>query len=547
MINSSAGHAGRHWYLLLFISLFALNQLHAISPGENPSEPDSLSFSPDSLSVLEQRGMSADDSLEFNREKLAQDVQEEVNRRINRAGINAIPHLIYRENYHLITPTIFNPDIKKNGFSIIPFSVQPVQYLQDFFTMNEISYRRNRLDFTSHSTFLPVSFTESFLCLGDYEMNHAGFLFHKGNIAGIENLGLKVGYLGDEGNWLGINEAGRNFDLELFYSRNRCKMHLFYNNISRMISPLKLYPVPDLTEDEKVRYRLQETSFLLENPVIDVGFRYEYCSLTTSNRDLYQFLLKKKILFPGNTLNLSAEYIYNSPAETRELYCNWDHELKTNLFHIASTGSYHKKGEFDISAEAGLRIYQNLHFWNEYTKVENNQAGIHYFLEKKSSGLFWRGERCEIRISGGINSEQNVEYFLENYSHIRIELGALNLLLNNYLIYSSPENDEFNYPEWQIKTDLSFNLDVRHGNSITLGLEQNYCSLFINPCCPDPFLFRNETFLLTAYLAVNITPLFRIRLDAVNLANTENIFGYDIHNRLPEIHFNVSVNWIFIN
>ncbi len=53
-----------------------------------------------------------------------------------------LPHLIYKENFHLSSPFNLNMRITKNGFSEIPFTTSTIQTVQNNRSIYKTNYKR---------------------------------------------------------------------------------------------------------------------------------------------------------------------------------------------------------------------------------------------------------------------------------------------------------------------------------------------------------------------------------------------------------------------
>ena len=84
-----------------------------------------------------------------------------------------LPHLIYKENFHLSSPFNLNVRIRKNGFSEIPFATGNLQTVQNNRNIFRTIYKRGNIFYNSYGYSLPVAITETYMGLGDKDMNNS--------------------------------------------------------------------------------------------------------------------------------------------------------------------------------------------------------------------------------------------------------------------------------------------------------------------------------------------------------------------------------------
>ena len=195
-------------YLILFIMLpiicLAQNEIieiETVIDSLEISQPvkDSLEIPADSLAVIE---VSADsiyipaeeipDTTGISLKELKQNLEQYLEDTQNNKEKLQFPFILYNENFHLKTP--FDPALRfiKNGFTVIPFKVSNLHILQNYNPFFNTEYKRGFTIFSEGNFDLPVAVTESFLCLGEGDMNHAYISFRKGDILGLKNINLKI-------------------------------------------------------------------------------------------------------------------------------------------------------------------------------------------------------------------------------------------------------------------------------------------------------------------------------------------------------------------
>ena len=137
-----------------------------------------------------------------------------------------LPHLIYKENFHLSSSFNLNMRIRKNGFSEIPFATGNLQTVQNNRNIFKTIYKRGNIFYSSYGYSLPVAITETYMGLGEIDMNNISVSLMKGSILGIPKLNMQLDFLGEKGIWQGYeNEVIQNFHLHLSYDLNFAKVH----------------------------------------------------------------------------------------------------------------------------------------------------------------------------------------------------------------------------------------------------------------------------------------------------------------------------------
>ena len=177
-----------------------------------------------------------------------------------------IPHLIYNENFHLSSPFDLNVCIKKNGFSEIPFALGDLQILQNNQNFYNSIYKRGNIFYNSLIYSFPVAITETYMGLGDIDMNNISVSLMKGGIFGIPAFDMQLDFLGEKGKWLGYeDEASQNFHLHLSYDLGFSKIYFDNSFIDQSLPGEKhingyQYPFQSTINEEKEYYFNRMTS-----------------------------------------------------------------------------------------------------------------------------------------------------------------------------------------------------------------------------------------------------------------------------------------------
>jgi len=306
-----------------------------------------------------------------------------------------LPHLIYKENFHLSSPFSLNMRIKKNGFSEIPFATGNLQTVQNYRSIYNTTYKRGNIFYNSWEYSLPVALTETYMGLGDNDMNNIAVSLMKGSIFGIPAFNIQLDYLGEKGIWQGFeNEAIQNFHLNLTYDLGLAII-LFDNSMIDQTIPGEkdidgyAYPFDSVSNKEN------EYSILILNKFIDIGFKYknndyEIDNTINKERDLIQVLAQKKIQIPNHQLDLSYEFVseditinsYSNPDTT--LITNRDnsfyilsgnHESNILGFNIGNTGYYQDENNFQFDSELLKKLFLGLNLMGEF-----NTKSDEYFI-----------------------------------------------------------------------------------------------------------------------------------------------------------------------
>jgi hypothetical protein len=517
------------------------------------SVEDSLEIAADSLAVIE---VSADsiyiptevtpDTTGISLKELKQSLDQYLEDTQNNKEKLQFPFILYNENFHMKTP--FDPVLRfiKNGFTVIPFKVSNLHILQNFKPFFNTEYNRGFTIFSESNYDLPVAVTESSLTLGEGDMNHAFISFKKGDILGLKNVNMKIDYLGQEGQWLSVNEKSRNFNLHLFSSHDWGKINLYHTTIDQKISTNKLANAPELPESKRIEDKISDTAILFENKYINFGARFEKTKTDTLNRDLSELLLSKTFENNSHYIHSSYEYFMNNSNDTNFHLLTLDHHSQIAFFNLGNSGYYQDEENHVFTSELEYKVLKGINVIVKYNVLKSENIFFFQPEERTATGLtldlpFMQTEV----IAGKENLNEENTYFAETTSYADIHYKRLQLKMKNWTLYHDIELDGL--PVWQSQTSLEFILNLEYNNAIKIGLEHVYTSECNYTCDLQDSIVRDKFSNLDAWLAFQITRRFQIKVDAVNLLNNDRLFAYPVSEQLSGLRFNVNLHWIFIN
>ena len=490
-----------------------------------------------------------------------------------------IPHLIYNENFHLSSPFDLNVRIKKNGFSEIPFALGNLQILQNNQNFYNTIYKRGNIFYNSLRYSLPVAITETYMGLGDIDMNNISVSLIKGSILGNPAFDMQLNFLGEKGKWLGYeDEASQNFHLHLSYDLGFSKIHFDNSFIDQALPGEKhingyQHPFQSTINEEK------EYSITVENEILNVGFKYkqndyEMGEVFSKERNLLQVLAKKKFQTPNHFIDVSYEFVsedieidsYSNPdtmqtvlTDNKYYIFSGDHESNIFGFNIGNTAFYQDENNFQFDTELIKKLSNSFNVLGEFTTKSNeyfaNPLVIYPRKESRSNvggGVFIDSPIINLK---AIIGQHHIEDFNGNYRYLESTVN-LGLTKNVGIIYDlwvrnekttyrvENNTDVMRYPEWQISGKLELIYHLKYNNAIKLGVKHIHHSNYSYTLDDLEVIFRNDSQNFDAYLKIQLTDRFEISVDAINLTNNNIMFTNSNH---AGTHFNFNVHWIFIN
>ncbi|MCD4797056.1 MAG: hypothetical protein K8R49_07815 [Candidatus Cloacimonetes bacterium] len=463
-----------------------------------------------------------------------------------------IPHLIYKENFHLKSP--FDPAIQftKNGFTIIPFEVSNTHILQNYKPFFNTRCVRDNIFFIEDDYDLPVAFSESYLGLGDFDMNHVTATLKKGNILGIKNLHFEGDYIGQDGEWLGTREQSRNYNIHLFCDLNWGKIHFYQTTIDQKINPNVLKDAPEIPEKDEIKEWISDSAILFENRFINIGGLIKTTEIDTMKRKLSEIMLTKSIKNDNNLLTLTYEYFRNTSVDSTFNIFSLNQSSDIYRFHLGNSGYFQNEDNYFLSSELSMKIFKPIslsvkHLTRQETGYRNlepeNRAGAGLIISPSFLRMEFIYGTETFDNSHGYESE-DIRFF-EMSNIINFNIRSFGINLKRWMLYRDVMN--LYLPTWQSKTILEVIYNMPYNNSIKLGLSHFYTSEYQFTCDGTDTIYNMKNLNLDAYLAFQITDRFEIKLDAVNLTNSDHLFAYPSSSELPEFHVNFNVKWIFVN
>ncbi len=466
--------------------------------------------------------------------KLKEQVDSLISKRKEIEKYEPLPYFIYNENFHL--KSLSEPDIwlRKNGFLILPFTTSKTHLLQNYAPLFQTDFSLNQISFYQTNYDLPVAMTEAILGLGDLDMNHAFVNFQKGNVFNIRNLNVKADYFGQDGYWYSIYETSSNFNLHLFYDHEFGRFHYYHTNIDQEIPSDKL--LENYATSSKILEKSIDNAFLWENEILNVGIQSENYKVGNLERKQTHLLLNKTLIFQQHKIQGSIEYfIQSEPDDDSFPIFSLNNNSYISSINIGNTIIYQDDDNFLFSSEIDRNIYKFFGLMGKYSKIKND-----FFLERKGIGLNISPSFADCNLLIG---EQRIGKIRKLYAESAVSFGFKfnNFMVNlkKWTLYQKPDENLQNYPELQSKTFLDLVYCLKYNNAIKFGLSHLYSSKFQNEL--DIPVKDNTN--LDGYLAFKITDRFEIKVDVVNLLNTNKMFGKEI----PARHYNFGVNWIFVN
>lgn len=492
-----------------------------------------------------------------------------------------LPHLIYKENFHLSSPFDLNVRIKKNGFSEIPFATGNLQTVQNNRNIYNTIYKRGNIFYNSLEYSLPAAITETCMGLGDIDMNNISASLMKGDIFGFPAFDMQLDFLSEKGIWQGNeNEVIQNFHLHLSYDLGYAKVH-FDNSLIDQTLPggkdINMYSYPFDSASNKEN----EYSITFENKIVDIGFKYKNNDYKIENifrkeRDLMQVLAQKKIQIPNHHLDLSFEFISEdittssfvnpdttdiTAKDSSYYFLSVDHDSYILGFNIGNTGYYQDEYNFQFDSELKKEISHGFNLFGEYSVLSNeyfpNYLTTFFYHQTRSrigGGILINPSQLKSKITIG---QHLIEGFKGEYYDIQniLDLKIFKKIgfkfkhwlrnertticvddVNNYNLYS--------FPEWQMSNLIEITYFLKHNNAIKIGFKQIYHSSYSYTLGDMDTIFQNDTQNFDAYLKIQLTDRFEISADVINLTNTNAMFTNSDH---PGTHFNFNVHWIFVN
>ncbi|MCF7858740.1 MAG: hypothetical protein K9N07_05375 [Candidatus Cloacimonetes bacterium] len=490
----------------------------------------------------------------------------------------SLPHLVYSENFHL--SSFFNPDvnIRKNGFTEIQSSTGSLQKIQNFRNIYKAVYKPGNIFYEPLNYSLPVALTETYMGLGDNDMNNIAVSLMKGDAFGIPDLDLQIDYLGEDGLWLSLeNEISKNLRLYLVYDTGFARISFEHTTIDQRLSGMKNIN-SYLFLNSSASYKVREYLLKVENKIVDLGMRFSADNYKIEEQfrkqsDVLQILVSKKLQTANHKLTLSSELIHaditnndlsdqSTTITTKQdsLYpiFFFDHESKIFAFKFGNTLTYQNKNNYYLNSEISKNIFTNLAIFTEYrTSAIDLKTSPSSILILDNRSNLGGGVKIDLpfvttKFKLGqhiINDLNSVFYELQN----KLNFGLSQNFKINFKTWLRKEQSNFlvkkdpnilTFPEWQTSDQLELTYNLPYKNAVKIGFKHIYHSAFTFYLEDPESQFTSDSHNLDAYFKLQITERFEIWADLINLTNTKTMFNNFSH---PGTHINFNVHWIFVN
>lgn len=492
----------------------------------------------------EEIGESQDEVVEkIDLGQLATDLQKHIEQKQIGREKQHLPFVFYRENFHFSSP--FDPNFitRKNGFSILQHYISNIHIFQNYYPLYNSRFSQGFLDLKKDNYNLPVAVTESFLGLGDENMNQAAVSYKKGTVFGIKKLHVEADYIGQDGYWLGKREKSRNFDLHLFYEHFWGKLHFYYTIIDQEISSNKLFSAPELAEVEIKKENSSEAAVKWENKFFTVGLRQQQTEVDSLKQTLKSILLTKEISYKQH--QVEANYEYCSMDDDFSILTIL-HESNLEPFVLSNNFYFREQNNYYLNSLLQFHLIKNLALLANYEKSGSKNILPFWQEERMAGGLqfFYNGLNLKL-IAGNETIHAAENHFIEAQTDFHTQISKFSIFIKNWTLYRTTDDPEI--PEFQTQLELEINLNLKYNNKIKFGVKNSALSKYGYFQDFSEGLVKNDFSSLDAWLGIQITDRFQIQVDAVNLLNAEELYGLPTSYNLPETHFNINVYWLFVN
>ena len=489
----------------------------------------------------------------------------------------------YNENYHLISWDRYQPYLHKNRFTIIPACTIPIHSFQNCYPLYEQEVTIQNWRFETRDYELPVTFVDAYAGLGYLNMDYGHIRLAKNDFLDLEDFRIGTSILFQDGYWMGMREKSSNYTLDTRLPVGPHTFRWYFLHINQDIPANKWRDQYEYLANVGYSEKISEHSLLWDNPVLNIGFRYEKLKYSDTpleeqpERTLYQLMLKRDFEWRHHYLGLTWEYFdlddsegISKPYLTESFrdigkivykYRNnnldiWSENYSGNSY------KYHTHSElnyrFSDYVTAGIGVLDNSPRTESYDYIRTIIARDLY------STVAWKSVIGDIRATLGErdyiqygdtkaagNSELNCRWDT-NRNEPKQELTTLyiegeHILMRSYGVtdwsllshLNARLDNELDYfPLYYGKVNLECRYNLLHDNAITAGLIYHYTGEFTTP-----HHIVESAEMLDGYIRISITRLFDIQADARNLLQSESLYGYPVAG----IHWNVGIRWYFLN
>lgn len=478
--------------------------------------------------------------------------------------LKKLPHNIIRENYHLDSPFDYRNVLKIDGFRETSKYASEIHLLQNRLPFYNYDFQGNQLNLSNPDYFIPVTFTEAYMVLGDYEMNQLALSMRKDYFLGVKHLYGKFDFLAQDGYWTRTREKSANFNLDLIYHLGNNKFFLGTNIVNQEIPQHKLRDsYKNLNNLEVVEEKNREYSFKWESNFALIGFQTRKRSFKIDNS---KYSENQKNIFIEKDISLSQQNLtiridnYNFDDFASEFNFNGKINQVThnNILYFKNDANFSFFSKIFYSLHKNFSIYSEINKLEDYnTKFVGNKVN---FKEKKalsSIGCIVKNSyisfdtkigNCSISQKTSSNdSTLTFNYQFENENFVAEEIVSFNksfqqLDIQFFHQFSySHFKEGLNLPKFQNKSSIDFCYNLEHNNKLRIGISNAFCGDYFS--LSENFQYIPQSNQTDAYFAIQLTKLFQINLNVYNLLDSNYIFGKKSLSR----HYNFSVIWKFLN
>lgn len=436
------------------------------------------------------------------------------------------PSSLYMQNYHLTAPDFTNMWIKRNYFTILPFKTHWYHTLQNSFPFYNINQRHHTLFLHQPLYDAPVTVSHTDMGLGEWEMNYGLLSLQKGNILGVNKLHARFDYLGQDGFWHIEFEKTRNTHIHLWYDLPEGRTHFYLASLDQQLPGHKLTDGREGAHSE----RLTDLSLIYEIENFALGSRYEKYHIAGDERVMYQYFSNYKLRSDIHDLGFTFEY-FDTDEESKEIFtiASMDHQSRWADLSFTNTSFYRDNEHYQHTSRVDWKLSDLFGIAGEFRTAS-------HMYDASKLGITVASQPLDLEMLAAFYDNEYPGFSLLSSLNIGYKRAALKI--NNWMEYISSE-DELDiflrgYPEWQWHGNLDLRFDMKHDNAIRIGLRNQFLSEYKD---------LDSSLTIDFYLAFEITKLFEIKGEAINITNSDNIFSHP----LPERYYKASFRWYFIN
>jgi hypothetical protein len=432
----------------------------------------------------------------------------------------------YKEGYHIKTINDIDQNIIVNGFSVFhPFRKQDfsVQTYTPHFQMNTYG---EFIEFDNRDYDLKVPLTITYLGLGEENMDHGFFSFHKGDVFNIKNLNFETSYLGTSGNWFNVNEKMANLNTHLWYKQKIGSVHYYATGINQKSSENRYNY---LFGKDRLNEREISHAIAYKSKFVDLGIKISHTTLDSLESDFQQYFLTTKLERKNHNLDLTYEAFI---GDLDFSLVRFEQQNSFFNFHLENYGFYRSD---DISQICSKLFYQRRNFRIGTTYINTDNPDYSKELLLNSS---YNNSYLKLSLNIGKKRVKNNEWNIFSGDN-QLDIPYNNAIIRLQNRFENNIDAPENFPKYQSVLTASCIFDMNYSNFITLGITNTYASNYE----VDGFIGNANNWDL--FLKIQITKYFEIYGNLHNFFEKENMFTQ--MNSVPGRHFTYGVKWIFIN